>query len=320
VLSNALLYSNLVFGASVLIWIANLLASALRGAGNVKVPAVMTALGAAMTLALSPLLIFGWGPVPAFGVAGAGLAMIVYYAIATAALVVYMRSSRSPVQLVAAPLKWALFKDILGVGLLSALGTLVANVTVMIAVGFVGGFGAGAIAGYGVASRLDYLLIPLLFAVGTAAVTMVGMNIGAGQIERARKIAWTSAGVSAAGCGLIGAVAALTPRSWTSVFSQQADVTAAGVQYLQTVAPFYVLYGAGMALYFASQGAGRVTWPLIASFTRLTMVVAGGWYWVSIHHGSLGGLFTLLAASYVVFGAINLGAFASGASWKRRAT
>ena len=79
VLANALRYSSLVFGAAIPIWITNLLAAALRGAGNVRVPAILTAVGAAMTLALSPLLIFGWGPVPRFGVAGAGLAMILYY-------------------------------------------------------------------------------------------------------------------------------------------------------------------------------------------------------------------------------------------------
>jgi putative MATE family efflux protein len=317
VLSNALRYSNLVFGASVLIWIVNLLAAALRGAGNVKVPATVTALGAATTLVLSPLLIFGWGPVRGFGVAGAGLAMIAYYLMATAALIAYLRSSRSPVRLLAAPLRWRLFNDILGVGLVSAAGTFMANVTVMIAVGFVGTFGAGAIAGYGIASRLDYLLIPLLFAIGTASVTMVGMNVGAGQVERARRVAWTATAVSATGCGVVGGAAFLVPQAWTRMFSQQADVISTGSAYLHVAAPFYVLYGAGMALYFASQGAGMVRWPLIASVNRIAIVVVGGWYWVSVHHGTLNGLFAVLAASYVVFGVINIVAFAHGTAWKR---
>jgi len=72
-----------------------------------------------------------------------------------------------------------------------------------------------------------------------------------------------------------------------------------------------------MALYFVSQGAGRVAWPLVAGISRLGLVVIGGWYWVSVHHGSLGGLFALLASSYVVFGAINLAAFAFGAGWRK---
>src|SRR5206468_2718857 len=97
VLANALRYSSLVFGAAVPIWIVNLLAAALRGAGNVRIPAILTAVGAAMTLCLSPLLIFGGGPFPRFGVAGAGLAMIVYYVIAAAALIAYLRSPHTPI-------------------------------------------------------------------------------------------------------------------------------------------------------------------------------------------------------------------------------
>src|SRR5437660_2020537 len=153
VLANALRYSNLVFGAAVPIWIVNLLAAALRGAGNVRIPAILTAVGAAMTLCLSLLLIFSWGPFPRFGVAGAGLAMIVYYVIATAALITYLRSPHTPIRLVRTRIRWRLMKDILGVGTLSAVGTVVANLTVVLATGFVGGFGGAAIAGYGMASR-----------------------------------------------------------------------------------------------------------------------------------------------------------------------
>lgn len=111
VLANALRYSSLVFGAAVPIWIVNLLAAALRGAGNVRIPAILTAVGAAMTLCLSPLLIFGWGPFPRFGVAGAGLAMIVYYVIATAALIAYLRSRHTPIRLVRTRIRWRLMKD-----------------------------------------------------------------------------------------------------------------------------------------------------------------------------------------------------------------
>jgi len=317
VLSNALVYSNLLFGAAVPIWVVNLFAAALRGAGEVKVPAALTAVGAVMTLALSPLLIFGWGPVPRLGVAGAGVAVIVYYLVATAAFVVYLRSARSPIRLVRVALEWRLFEQVLGVGLLSAVGTVTANATVMIAVGLVGSFGAAAIAGYGVASRLDYVLIPLLFAVGTASVTLVGVNIGAGQVDRARRVAWIALAASALACAVIGGVAATLPQLWTGIFSDDPGVNLSADAYLRHVAPFYVFYGMGMALYFASQGAGRVGWPLAAGFMRLGIVVVGGWYWVVAHGGGLNGLFGIVALSYAVFGLVNLAAFASGVSWAR---
>src|SRR5207247_10407908 len=104
---------------------------------------------------LAPLRIFGCGPCPRLGLAGAGLAMIVYYVIATAALIAYLRSPHTPIRLVRTRIRWRLMKDVLGVGTLSAVGTVVANLTVVLATGFVGGFGGAAIAGYGLASRLD---------------------------------------------------------------------------------------------------------------------------------------------------------------------
>jgi len=314
-LANALLYSNLVFAAAIPAWIANLLGSALRGAGNVRVPATVTMAGAVGTLAVSPVLVLGWGFVPRLGVAGAGLAMIAFNSIAAAALWMYVRSARSPVRLRRVRLEWRLFADILRVGLLSAVGTIVANLTVVVTSGFVGPFGRDAIAGYGLASRLDYLLIPLLFAIGTASVTMVGTNIGAGREARARRVAWIAALMSVAAVEAIGIAAALLPEGWIGIFSREPEVMRVGVDYLRRVAPLYGFAALGMALYFASQGAGRMAWPFSAGVARLgTVIVAGAW-WIGIAHGSLTGLFWIVAASQVLFGAINVFGMATGRSW-----
>jgi putative MATE family efflux protein len=314
-LAKAVLYSNVVFAAAIPGWIVNVLASALRGAGNVRVPALVTAVGSIVTLALSPLLIFGWGLVPGLGVAGAGVAMIIFNTGAAAALAIYMRSRRSPLRLRAARLERRLFDDILKVGLLSAVGTIVSNLTVVVATGLVGTFGRDAIAGYGLASRLDYLLIPLLFAIGTASVTMVGTNIGAGRLERAQRIAWTAALVSAALTATIGLTAASFPEAWLHLFSREPEVVRVGSDYLVRVAPFYAFTGLGMALYFASQGAGTVVWPFSAGVVRLTTVALLGWYWVDVSHGALSGLFWIVAASQLLFGGINAFAMATGLSW-----
>ena len=312
-LSAALLYANLVFFSAIPGWIANLLAAALRGAGNVRVPAIVTAAGSFSTLALSPLFIFGWGPVPSMGVAGAGVAMIVFNVGSAAALALYMRSKRSPLRLAPQPLKRQLFADVLKVGLLSAVGTVMANLSVVVTTGLVGANGRDAIAGYGLASRLDYLLIPLLFALGTASVTMVGMNIGAGKHERARQIAWTGALVSALATGVIGFLAALFPQAWLHLFSREPEVVAAGAAYLSRVAPFFIFFGAGMSIYFSSQGAGRMAWPFAAGLTRLLIVCV-----IGAAAGTLNGLFWIAGLSYLAFGAINLFALASGYGWGLR--
>ena len=315
-LSSAVLYSNVLFLAAVPGWIANLLAAVLRGAGNVRVPAIVTAVGALITLGLSPLFIFGWGWVPRMGVAGAGTALIVFNVGSAIVLALYMRSGHSAIRLVRARLQSRLFNDVLRVGLISAIGTVVANLTVVVTTGLVGAHGRDAIAGYGLASRLDYLLIPLLFALGTASVTMVGINVGAGQAARAGKIAWTGAVLSTLGTAAIGLVAAAFPGAWLHLFSSDAQVVEYGSAYLQRVAPFYALFGAGMSIYFASQGAGRMAWPFAAGMARLCLVAIGGSYWVYALHGSLNGLYWIAAAGYLAFGAINVFALASGLGWR----
>jgi putative MATE family efflux protein len=317
VLGNAVLYANVLFLAAVPGWISNLLGASLRGAGNVRIPAIVTASGAVITLVLSPLFIFGWGLVPRMGVAGAGTALICFNVGSAVVLALFMRSTGSPIRLSAARLEWRLFKDILRVGLLSAIGTVVANLTVVVTTGLVGVHGRDAIAGFGLASRLDYILIPLLFAIGTASVTMVGTNVGAGAYARARRIAWTGALLSGLITAAIGSAAALFPHAWIQLFSGEAQVVEAGSAYLARVAPVYGLYGVGMALYFASQGAGKMAWPFAAGLVRLLVIFALGAYWMSTLHGSLNGLYWIVAASYAVFGTITVVGMASGLGWGR---
>jgi putative MATE family efflux protein len=309
-LAAALAYGHVVFSGALLVWIVSLLAAALRGAGNTVVPAAVTFGGLFILLPLSPALIFGWGPFPRLGIAGAGLAVVVYYLAASAALLWYLRSRRSPLRLAFAPqsLKWRLFREILGVGGLSAIGTVQANLTVVLVTGAVGLFGTDAIAGYGIAARLEYILIPLLFGLGTAALTMVGMNMGAGQVARAQRIAWLGGLVAAGFTELIGLAAAVFPEAWLGLFTADPAVVATGSLYLRIVAPFYGVFGLGMLLYFSSQGAGRVLWPVLAGTTRLLIAAAGGWIVVAGLDGGLGALFGVVAVATVSFGGITAGA------------
>jgi Na+-driven multidrug efflux pump len=90
----------------------------------------------------------------------------------------------------------------------------------------------------------------------------------------------------------------------------------AGARYLQTVGPVYGLFGLGMALYFSSQGAGRLLWPLLANFVRLLIAAGGGW--LVLHGGGgLNGVFLAQTAGLAAFGLIIATAIAMGA-WSGR--
>src|SRR2546430_9948980 len=102
------------------------------------------------------------------------------------------------------------------------------NLTVVLLTALVGSFGTLPLAGYGMGVRLEYLLIPLVFGFGSALVTMVGTNFGAGQGARARRVAWTGALIAAGVTDTIGLAAALFPHAWLGLFTDEPAVLAAG--------------------------------------------------------------------------------------------
>ncbi len=310
-LDAALTYSNVVFSGAVLLWLFNSLANVIRGTGNIAVPAGVTCVGVAVLIPLSPCLIFGWGPFPVLGVAGGAAAVLTYYLVGSLVLAGYLWSGRSVVRFRLNGFRWLLFYDIMKVGAVAALITVQTNLTIAIATGLVGRFGEAAIAGYGTASRLEYLLIPLVFGLGGPLIALVGTNIGAGQRERALRAAWIGAAIAAALCELIGIAAALFPVAWLSLFDRDPGMLDAGTRYFHWVGPVYGLFGLGMGLYFASQGAGRLLWPLLANFARLVIAAAGGWLALNLG-GGVSGVFLALAVALVAFGSINAAAIASG--------
>ena len=318
-LAAAVTYSNIVFAGSVALWLFNTVSAVLRGAGNMVAPARVSLVGAGLLVPLSALLIFGWGPVPGFGIAGAGYAFVGYYVAATLVLGARLVSRRNAVvlRLRGVRLDRRRFADILGVGAISALMTVQANLIVIVVTGIVGAFGTAALAGYGLAARLDYLLVPLLFGLGSAAVTLVGTNVGAGQVGRARRIAWTAVAIGAGVTELIGLTVAVAPRLWLGIFTDVPEVLGVGETYLRIVGPFYGFFGAAMILYFSSQGAGRMLWPFVGGIARLVLGTLGSWLAVHQLGAGLAGLSWLIAASFVVFGLVNASALLRRGAWRR---
>ncbi len=303
-LAAALRFSGWFFAGSVPIWIVNVLAAALRGAGEVRLPATVTLVGAAVVIPLSPALIFGIGPLPGMGIAGAGLAVGLYYTGAAIVLLRYFLRGQGVLTLRAAPLRRVMFGAILRVGAVSALGALTANLTILLVTGAVGAFGVHALAGYGIASRVDWLLIPLLFGLGSAVVTMVGASTGAGAHGRARRVAWQAALIATVVTECVGVLASVFARDWIGMFTADADVLAAGVAYIHVVAPSYGALALGMTLYFACQGRSRMLWPFLGGVLRLA-VAAGGGLLLADHHETMVTVFLAIAAGSVAYAGLN---------------
>jgi putative MATE family efflux protein len=315
VIGHALAYSNVLFSGAVLVWLANTFASVLRGSGNTLVPALALIGAAFLHVPLAAGLVLGLGPLPQLGIAGAGVAYVL--AAGSAAIVTGVYIWRSPLRPARAELllEVRLFREILRVGAISSVSALQTVLTAVILTGLVGRFGTAALAGYGVGIRLELLQIPLVFAIGQALVVLVGTSIGANRPERAKRIAWTGAGLAAAVSAVIGFGAAFFPAAWITLFSNDPAVLEAGSQYLRIVGPFYVFFGVNISLYFASQGLGRVGWPVFAGTIRLAIVVGGGMFAVALG-APLWALFAVVAAGIAVMGSVTAWAV-KRADWAR---
>ncbi|MCU0955736.1 MAG: MATE family efflux transporter [Hydrogenophaga sp.] len=317
-LEAALAYSNVLFSGALIIWFTNVLAAVVRGAGNMVLPSVLLLGTALMHLPLAPLLVFGWGPVAGMGVAGAAVSTLVVNASSAVVMAVWLLRREGAVHLQRSPwrLHLPLMRDILKVGLPASLSPVISNASIAAATAFVGSFGTAALAGYGVAARLEYILVPIAFGFGTALTAMVATNMGAGQSSRALRVAWAGGAVVAAITGAIGVVTALVPSLWMGLFTSDPEVLALGATYLNIVGGSYAFFGLGLALFFASQGAGRMFWPLASSMARLVILLVGGWLCVHVFNTSANALFAVIALSLVVYGSLLALAIRLG-SWTR---
>src|SRR4029078_5529484 len=190
-LSDALAYANVALGGAVCITLLNLLGNAVRGTGNMSLHASVLVGCVIAHIAMSPALIFGFGPIPALGPAGAGWGLVIPFFVGSLIMIAYLRSSRSIVRLnfrAMAP-RWEIFADILKVGVPGLVNTAITNLSVVVLTGIARQVGPQAAIRYAMGARLEYIMQPVAFGFGTAIVAMVGTNWGAHQCGRARRTA-----------------------------------------------------------------------------------------------------------------------------------
>jgi len=305
-LIDALAYANVAFGGAVCITVLNLLGNAVRGTGNMSLPAFVLVGCVIAHIAISPVLIFGYGPLPALGPAGAGWGLVIPFGVGSLIMIFYLRTPRAIVRLnfYGVVPRWALFADILKVGVPGLLNTAITNLSVIVLTGIAGQFGPKAAVGYAMGARLEYIMQPIAFGFGTAIVAMVGTNWGAQQYGRARRIAWTGAATIALVCGTLGLIVAVQPSIWLGLFSTDAEVARLGTMYLRIVGPVYICFGLGLALFFVCQGFGRGFAAMIANAVRL--VVSAGAGLAAVYWFDLGttGLFAAIALGFCTYAAL----------------
>lgn len=303
VLAEAVRYSNVLFCGAFVLWLGNTLASILRGTGNMVIPSFGIFAAALLQILLGGILGLGLGPIPSYGMVGVAVGQILAIAACVLFFLWYLLSGkgRLKLRLRGVSFQREMFFDILKVGALACLSPVQSVLAILIFTGLIARLGVLPLAGYGIGQRLEFLLIPISFGIGVASVPMVGMAIGAGNVVRARRVAWTAGCVSAFNLALIGGLFAIAPDLWGPLFTSDENILTYARQYLHIVGPAFPFFGFGLTLYFASQGSGKVLGPVLAGTIRLVLV-AGVGIWLINAGAEASDFYWLIASAMFVYG------------------
>ena len=297
-------YAAWLFGAGALpSWLANTLASVLRGAGRHALAARVLLLA---WIAYPPLAWVAAEPL-GLGLAGLGIAFAgVFWVAAVAMGVVVLRGGAGFAPRLRVRPRRAMFARILSVGLVASALAAVANLTTIMVTAQLAARGPPVVAGYGISARLEFLMIPLAFGIGSALTALVGRAVGAGDWLEARRLAWTGGLLAFVLAGACGLAVTLFPVHFASAFTADAEVVAIASRALRIIGPAYGAFGLGMAMYFACQGAGLMRWPIVASLSRFGLAVGGGAL-LGARFG-LDGQFVAVALGITAYGAVTAAA------------
>ncbi len=320
ILKQAESYCLVLFSGGVFLWFMGVVSAVYRGMGDMKFPALVMAASALVQVPLSGALVLGAFGAPQLGIVGAAVS-----AVATTCLLSGVMLLRLVVGHTVIKIRWARFgfearhfQEILKVALPASLSPVLTVTSILCLTAIVGRFGEQALAGYGIGSRIEFLLIPLVFGIGASMTSLVGMSIGAGDIERGEQISWLGGMGSALLAGAIGIGLALFPDLWIPVFSEDPVVQAAARQYIQIVGPCFAFQGLGLSLYFACQGAGSMLWPVVSLVLRVLVAVGGALVLVNLTDWGLAGVFYSAGLGMALYGIIMASALKRGALRQRR--
>lgn len=319
ILELAFAYSAVLFGGSVTIWIMGVGSSIFRGLGDMRYPARMMIIGSLIQVPLSGALVLGYFGSPKLGLLGAAISVIATSALMSVVIVLRLVRAELPANLRLSKAVFRLrhFNDIGRVALPASLSPISTVATILILTGLVGQFGEQALAGYGIGSRIEFLMSSLIFGIGAAMTSVVGTSIGAQNADRAEEVGWVGAGMSFVLGGVIGTLLAVFPHIWIPIFTDDPVVYDTAKRFIQIVGPCLAIHGVGWALYFASQGAGAMRGPVTALIARPLIAVGAATLLLGPFDLGLTGIF-LGAVSGMLAYTVTITASVRGGAWRRQ--
>lgn len=300
--TQAVAYTNIIFYGTTFSILMFILGSVLRGEGDTKTPMKIGVGINILNMILDPILIFGFG----WGVQGAAIATVVSTLAGLVAYLSYFWQGKSLVKIVFNKLEYSqkLIYEILFIGIPASLRNITNAIGVFFVLKIITTYGSAVVAAYGIAFRVEMFGVLPVVAIALSTVTMVGQNLGANNLPRAKMSGWISASLGAAIMAIFGILVYVFAKPIIGFFNSEADVIFYGTQALKIKAPVFLFSALVTTLSAAFQAFGKSHYSFFMTVFRVVLMLALA-YWFNTIWGVLG-VWWAIALSGVVSGLINV--------------
>ena len=271
VLPMGMTYLRITLGGLFTVILIFVINSMLRGAGEARWAMNALILSTVVTVLTEWVLIFGWGPFPAMGVAGSAWGFVLGFGAGVVLQMAVLLSGKANIGINLRNLKpdFPLMGQIIRIALPSTMQMTLRSSSRLIIVWLVGLYGTFATAGYGVANRLLLFVLIPGFGLGNAAGTLVGQNLGARKPDRAEKSAWWVSAYAAVYMTVLAIALFIFARPLVTMFDSTPQVVEIAVECIRVVVPALIPVIVGVVLARGFDGAGDTTPAMMVNLITL---------------------------------------------------
>lgn len=266
-------YTKILLAGNVVIILLFLINGIFRGAGDAALAMRSLWIANGLNILLCPLLIRGWGPIPAMGLKGAALATFIGRGTGVCYQISHLIRGNDLIKITKQHLApaWKTIVSLLKLAAGSTAQMLIASASWIFLVRIISYFGKDAVAGYTIAIRVVIFTILPAWGMANAAAALVGQNLGAGQPERAEQSVWRAAFLNVIFLGAVGLAFLIAAPAVIQLFTFEDEVVRYGVQCLRLMSLGYVFFAYGMVITQSFNGAGDTRTPTLINLVALWM-------------------------------------------------